>query len=128
MVALDRKGETAWASKSFSADGQRLCPTVMKSDLILEIDPVSGKVGKRIATGPGPAGLALVDGSKTIRYNLLKAVGWADVVGAKEVTRLELPGRPLSMTLSRDRKTAYLSLQDEDQIAVVDVAARKIVR
>lgn len=156
MVTLDPKGETAWVSNSFSgtlaavnlasgavrlveagknpqgcvfsADGQRLYLTVMESNLILEIDPASGKVGKRIATSPGPARLALVDGGKTILYNLLKGVAWADVAGGKEVTRLELPGRPLSMTLSRDGKTAYLSLQEEDQIAVVDVATRKIVR
>ncbi len=156
MVTLDPTGETAWVSNSgsgalaalnlktgqvrlieagknpqgsvFTPDAKRLYLTVMESNLILGIEPASGKIEQRIPTSPGPARLAMVDGGKTILYNLLKGVAWADVATGKEVTRLELPGRPLSMTLSRDRKTAYLSLQDEDQIAIVDVATRKITR
>lgn len=156
MVTLDPQGETAWVSNSgsgtlaalnlktgnvrlteagknpqgsvFTPDSKRLYLTVMESNLILGIEPATGKIEQRIPTSPGPARLAMVDNGKTILYNLLKGVAWADVATGKEVTRLELPGRPLSMTLSRDGKTAYLSLQDEDQIAIVDVAARKITR
>ncbi|MBZ2184516.1 MAG: hypothetical protein K7J46_07355 [Bryobacter sp.] len=156
MVTLNPSGDTAYVSNSgsgtlaavhlptgqirlipagqnpqgsvFTPDAQRLYLTVMESDLILGIHPTSGKIEQRIPTSPGPARLAIVDGGKTILYNLRKGVAWADIATGKEITRLELPGRPLSMTLSRDGKTAYLSLQDEDQIAIVDIAARKITR
>lgn len=156
MVTLDPKGEVAWVSNSgsgtlaavtlktgavrlieagknpqqcvVSADGTRLYLTVMESNQMLEIDTASGKVLRRIYMSKGPARLAFLPEEKMLISNLIKGVAWVDLETGKEVYNIPLPGRPLSMTLSRDRKTAYLGIQDDDQIAVVDVMARKIVR
>jgi YVTN family beta-propeller protein len=148
MVMLDRKAEWAWVSNSGSRtvaavnlasgavhlieglgenpqgavmtrDGKTIYLAVMGANKIVEIDAASRKVTGEIATGPGPARLALSANEKTIIHNIQlekPGVAFADRATRKTLVRLDLPGRPLSMTLSNDKQTAYLGLQEEDQI------------
>jgi hypothetical protein len=37
-----------------------------------------------------------------------------------------LAGRPVSISLSRDRRLAYSSVQEEDKIYVISISERKI--
>jgi YVTN family beta-propeller protein len=159
MVLLDRKAEYAWVSNSNSGtvaaihletgrvdallklgentqggvitkDGKKIYLCVMGANKIVEIDTAKRAVTGEIATGKGPARLALTPDEKTLVYNiqLEPGFGFADVATRKQLSRGDLPGRPLSLTLSPDGKTAYLGVQEEDQIAVVDVASRKVTR
>lgn len=159
MVLLDRKAEYAWVSNSDSGtvaavhlatgridallhlgentqggvstrDGKRIYLCVMGANKIVEIDTAKRAVVAEIATGKGPARLALTPGEETLVYNiqLEPGVGFADIATHKQIARADLPGRPLSLTLSPDGKTAYLGVQEEDQIAIVDVATRKVKR
>jgi len=63
-------------------------------------------------------------------YNLQagEAVGFADVAGRKETLVVPLGGRPLSLTMSADGRTAYAGVQDQDRIFVISVPERRIVR
>ncbi len=158
MVLLDRNGRTAWVSNSGSGsvaaldlesgkvdllmlgentqggvatrDGKRIYLAVMGTHEIVEIDTATRKVTGRIATGKGPARLALSPDEKTLVYNiqLEPSIGFADVATRRQTARVDLIGRPLSLTLSRDGRTAYLGIQEEDKIAVVDVSTRRLLR
>ena len=111
--------------------GKRLFLAVMGANKIVEIDPATRRLVGEIQTDPGPARLALTPDEKTLVYNnqLGKpGVAFADVATRRQVARADLPGRPLSLTLSPDGRTAYLGVQEEDQIAVVSVAERKVTR
>ena len=63
-------------------------------------------------------------------YNLQlgEGVAFADVSSRQQVAEVRIPGRPLSLSCSRDNKTAYLGLQDSDKIAVVSILERKLIR
>lgn len=158
MVLLDRAGKVAWVSNSGSKtlaalnletgavklmelgenpqggvitrDGKTIYLCVMAANKIVVIDAEKQAVKGEIATGPGPARIALTPDEKTLVYNIQMdpGVGWADVTTRKQVAVAKLPGRPLSLTMSRDGSTAWLGVQEEDKIAVVDVAGRKVLR
>lgn len=158
MVLLDRSGETAWVSNSGSKtlaavnlatgkvkllelgenpqggvmtrDGRTLYLCVMGANKIVVIDAAKQAVTGEIATGPGPARIALTPDEKTLVYNIQMdpGVGFADVATRKQTATAKLPGRPLSLTMSRDGRTAWLGVQEEDKIAVVSVAGRKVER
>ncbi|GAB4407971.1 MAG: hypothetical protein OHK0021_18730 [Bryobacter sp.] len=156
MVTLDPAGEVAWVSNSGSGtlagvnlntgevklieagknpqqsvmrkDGKFLYLTVSESNVIHEIETARGRIMRSIPTGNFPARLAFYNNEKGLIYNTIKGVAWADLTVGKEVARAELPGRPLSMLLSKDGRQAYLGIQDEDQIAIADVVAKKVVR
>ncbi|HTS24743.1 MAG TPA: hypothetical protein VMH81_02650 [Bryobacteraceae bacterium] len=83
-----------------------------------------------IRTGSGPARVFLTADGKTLVYNLQagEAMGFADLATRKETTRIPLPGQPLSVSLSRDGKTAYLGIQDKDKVVVVSIPERRIIR
>ena len=46
----------------------------------------------------------------------------------KQEKLIPLPGSPVSMSLSKDGRLAYCSIQDMDTVYVVSVAKRAIVR
>jgi hypothetical protein len=67
---------------------------------------------------------------KTLVYNLQpgNGVGFADIATRKELTRIDLTGNPLSLTMSADGKFAYAGVQDQDKVFVISVPDRKIVK
>jgi DNA-binding beta-propeller fold protein YncE len=112
-------------------DGKRIYLTCSDGNSIVVIDTARHEViGRMESRGKGPGRVALTPDEKTLVYNLQSGngIGFADVSTLKEIAVVSLPGAPLSMTLSRDGRTAYLGLQDSDKVAVVSVPERKLVR
>jgi DNA-binding beta-propeller fold protein YncE len=112
-------------------DGKRIYLTCSDGNSIVVIDTAKQEViGRMKSAGKGPGRVALTPDEKTLVYNLQtgNGIGFADVGTLKEIAVVDLPGAPLSMTLARDGKTAYLGLQDSDKIAIVSVPDRKLAR
>jgi DNA-binding beta-propeller fold protein YncE len=67
---------------------------------------------------------------KTLIYALQedRSAGIADIATRKELLRIPLGGRPVSMSLSLDGKLAYTSVQEEDEIYTISLADRKVLR
>ena len=81
-----------------------------------------------IPTGAAPVRLALLPDGKTLIYALQegRSVAFADIESRKEIQQIPLAGRPVSISLSRDGRLAYSSVQEEDKIYVISTAERKI--
>lgn len=60
-IVVSGSAEAAQVTLMFSADGTRLYAAETATDTIAEIDFASGQVLRRIATGPGGDGLAVID-------------------------------------------------------------------
>jgi YVTN family beta-propeller protein len=113
----------------FSPGGDRLYVTAMNDNQITIVDPKTQSVTGKIPTGKGPARVALTPDGKTLVYNLTEpGVGFADVSAAKQTGFIPLPGRPLSLTMTRDGRRAFAGVQDLDKVFVLSVANRKIER
>lgn len=103
--------------------------TISQENRIAIIDTAKQAIIGNIPTGGAPARLALTPDEKMLVYNWQEdAVAFADIASGKELAHAKLPGRPLSLYLSRDGKRAYLGIQDSDKIAIADVATRKVVK
>ena len=74
----------------------------------------------------GPVRVAITHDGKTAisALQLDHAISFADTTTMKEVKTIPLPGSPVSMSLSRDGKLAYCSIQDMDTVYVISVARR----
>jgi hypothetical protein len=85
-------------------------------------------VAGEIATGKGPARIAITPDGKTLVYNLQfePAVGFADIASGKQVAMIPLTGRPLSLTMTNDGLRAFLGIQDQDKMVFVSVPQRRI--
>ncbi len=112
----------------FSADARRLYVVNTNGNKISVIDTVSKKVVGEIPTGKGPGRIALTPDGKTLVYNLQfePAAGFADLASGRQTAQVALPSRPLSLTLSRDGRRAFLGIQDQDKVAIVSVARTAI--
>ncbi|MFN7936518.1 MAG: hypothetical protein U0R19_24560 [Bryobacteraceae bacterium] len=103
--------------------------TISQENRIAIIDTAKQAIIGNIPTAGAPARLALTPDEKMLVYNWQEdAVAFADIASRKELAHAKLPGRPLSLYLSRDGKRAYLGIQDSDKIAIADVATRKVVK
>jgi YVTN family beta-propeller protein len=87
-------------------------------------------VGRIETSGKAPVRLVVTNDGKTLIYALQegRTVGFADIASRKELVEIPLVGRPVSMSLSLDGKMAYCSVQEEDEINIISVADRKVVR
>jgi YVTN family beta-propeller protein len=87
-------------------------------------------VGRIETSGKAPVRLVVTNDGKTLIYALQegRSVGFADIAKRKELLEIPLGGRPVSMSLSLDGKLAYCSVQEEDEINIISVADRKVVR
>ncbi len=87
-------------------------------------------VGSIATKGKAPVRLVVSKDGKTLIYALQegRTVGFADITTRKELAEIPLNGRPVSMSLSLDGKLAYCSVQEEDEVYVISVADRKVVR
>ena len=111
-------------------DGRTIYVTNIDSKTISRIDTVKNEVTGEIHTSGGPARIAFTPDEKTLVYNLQNEEGcaFADVASMKETSSVKIPGKPLSLSLSRDGTKAYLGLQDSDKIAIVSVPGRKLAK
>lgn len=158
MVLLDRQARFAYVSNSGSGtvgavnlatgkvnvisvgenpqgaamtrDGKRLYVTAALGNSIAVIDAEKQILISKIATGKGPARVALTPDEKTLVYNLQQGerLGFAEVATLRQTHVVPLPGAPLSLTLSADGQRAYLGIQDMDKIVVASVLNRAVVK
>ncbi len=112
----------------FSHDGRILYATNSEGNSISIIDAQKKERVGVIPVGNGAARVALTPDGKTLVYNLglEDAMAFADIATRKQTTVVKLTGRPLSLTMSRDGKTAYAGIQDQDKVVVISVPDRKI--
>lgn len=84
----------------------------------------------RIATGKGPNRIGLTADERYLVYSLIdeNKVEIADPKARKVLGQVALPGRPVSLTLTRDSQYAFASAQDDDTVYVVSIADRKLAR
>jgi YVTN family beta-propeller protein len=114
----------------FSPAGDRLYVTAANSNQVAIIDPKKQELLGTIPTGKGPARIAVTPDGKTLVYNLgfEPGVGFTDVASRKQVAAIPLPGRPLSLTMTRDGRRAFAGVQEQDKVFVISVAERRIER
>ncbi len=114
----------------FSPKGDRLYITATNDNLIAIVDPKTQAVTGKISTGKGPARVAVTPDGRTLVYNLQfePGVGIADVAIGKQMAAIPLPGRPLSLTMTRSGRWAFAGVQDQDKVFVIDVPDRRIAR
>ena len=114
----------------FSPKGDRLYVTATNDNAIAVVDPKTHAVTGKIATGKGPARVAVTPDGRTLVYNLQfePGVGFADVATGKQVAQVAVSGRPLSLTMTRDGKRAFAGVQDQDKVFVISVTDRKVER
>jgi YVTN family beta-propeller protein len=110
-----------------SANGERLYITNRDDGRIAVIDTKTSKEVGRIETGKNPGRVALTPDGRTLVYNLINGVGFADVATRKQITTIDLGGRPLSLTITRDGDRAFAGVQDQDKVFVIDVPDRKVL-
>ncbi|MCS7026486.1 MAG: hypothetical protein NZV14_16940 [Bryobacteraceae bacterium] len=113
-----------------SVDRKTIYITNSNGNSISIIDPEKKERIGTIATGRGPARIAMTPDGKTLVYNLQagQAIGFADVSLRKQTAEIALGGDPLSLTLSPDGRYAFTGVQDQDKIFIISVPERKIVK
>lgn len=109
---------------------KRLYVTAMNGAAISIIDTTRRQAVGKIPVGKGPGRIAISADGKTLVYNLRfdEAVGFADIASGKQVATVALGGQPLSLTMSKDGKLAYSTVQDQDKGFIISVAERRILR
>jgi YVTN family beta-propeller protein len=87
-------------------------------------------VGSITTSGKAPVRLVVSKDGKTLIYALQegRTVGFADIAARKELLEIPVGGRPVSMSLSLDGRLAYCSVQEEDEINIISVPDRKVLR
>jgi YVTN family beta-propeller protein len=104
-----------------AGQGHVLWVTLGESDELVEVDPATLEIGRRIKTDPRPHGLvASADGSKV--YVASDKTGNFQVIDAKlgkVVAQVHVGDDPNQMTLTKDGRFAFVPLRGEHQVAVV---------
>jgi YVTN family beta-propeller protein len=115
---------------AFSPDRKTIYMTNLDGNSISIFDAAKSERTGMIQTGKGPCRIAATPDGKTLVYALqnAEAVGFADAVSRKEVQQVPIGGKLVSLTLSRDKRVAYSSAQEQDKIFVISIADRKIIR
>jgi collagen type III alpha len=110
--------------------GHVLWVTLGDSDELVEVDPVTFAVGRRIKTDARPHGLAASkDGSKV--YVASDKTGNFQVVDVRQgrvVAQIHVGDDPNQMTLTPDGRFAFVPLRGEDQVAVVHLDPLAVVK
>lgn len=156
MVVVSRDGERAWVSNTdsnsiavvslkdgtasliptgekpqggvFSADGKRFYVTLGDTGALAVVDTKTLKEVARIPSGKNTGRVALTPDGRTLVYNIGDAIAFADVRSGKELARISVTGRPMSLTMTRDGKLAFVGIQENDKVLVIDVPRREIAR
>jgi len=113
---------------AFTRDGAHVLVTEFDENAVAVIDRAAGKVLRHIPTGGvQPAGLAVTPDDKlaVVANSFSGSVAFIDLAQSKTAT-LPLPGMPYDVVLSPDGATAYVSVSQLDQVAVIDVASRTV--
>ena len=115
---------------ALSPAGDKLYVACADGNQIAIIDTRKQEVVGTIATGKGPARIAITPDGKTLVYNLgfEPGVGFADVASGRQTAMVPVSGRPLSLTMTRDGRRAFAGIQDQDKVFVISVRERKVER
>jgi DNA-binding beta-propeller fold protein YncE len=104
--------------------------TLGESDQLVEVDPVSYNIIRRIRVDRGVHGLApSKDGTKI--YVASDKTGMFQIVDAKRGTvvgQVMLGNDPNQMTLSLDEKFAYVPMRGESKVAVVQLNPLRLIK
>jgi YVTN family beta-propeller protein len=117
----------------FSPDFARIYIANSDGHTITVVDAVAKKLIGDIPVGSahsGPVRVAIsADGTTALAaLQLDHAISFSNTKTLREELVIPLPGSPVSMTLSKDRKVAYCSIQEQDTVYVISVAERRILR
>jgi YVTN family beta-propeller protein len=113
-----------------TADGNYLLVGIMGSDYVEVIDWRAQKTVKRIKTGEGAHNFrALGDGRYTFVSNRVSStISIFDQKTMTNIGNIEVPGGPDCMEVSADGKTLWTTLRWVRQVAVIDIASRKVIK
>ncbi len=117
-----------------SVDGKKLWVANAQSDDLMEIDPRSGKLLQRIKNIPDPYQLGFSDDGKWFisialrldRVDLYRHQTTAQGDTFKLVKRIPTGSMPSHTVFSADNKTAYVSLQGDNELIAIDLASQTI--
>lgn len=114
---------------AFTPDGERVIVTEFDEGAVAILDRVSGRVLHHVATGgEHPTGVAVTpDGTLAVVTNSLSGSVAFINLKSLQVATLPLRGMPWDVVLSPDGERAYVSMSQLDQVAVLNVGARKII-
>jgi DNA-binding beta-propeller fold protein YncE len=117
-------------STAAQAPTHSLWVTLGDSDQLVEVDPYSFSVIRRIKVDRGVHGLAISeDGSKV--YVASDKTGMFQVVDARRGTvvgQVPIGNDPNQMTLTKDGRFAYVPMRGESKIAVVQLDPLRLVK
>jgi len=114
---------------AFTSDGARAVVTEFDEGALAILDRASGKVLRHVPTGgTEPTGVAVTPNGATavVTNSLSGSVAFVDLNRFKAET-IPLRGMPWDVVLSPDGAHAYVSVSQLDQVAVIDVATRKVL-
>ena len=116
--------------QALSPDGRFVFITLEDDNAIAILDTAKNEIVGRISTGRSPNRVAVTPDGKLLVYSmqLAGAVGFADVAARKQLAEVPVGGQTMSIALSPDAHLAYTGIQEHDQIAVVSVRDRKLLR
>jgi len=123
------EGNRAPYEVAFTADGALALVTEYDEGALALIDRATGKVLRHVPTGgQEPTGVAVASDAKLalVTNSFSGSLAFVDLQAFKTET-LRLPGMPWDVVLSPDGKTAYVSVSQLDQVAVIDVDRRQVV-
>lgn len=117
----------------FAPDHKRIYVANSDDEIVTVIDTASRKVVGNIRMGPahsGPVRVVVSPDNSTAIAALWRgnAISFADTRTLKEEKVIPIDGPPVSMTLSRDGREAYCSIQEMDMVLVISLSERRIVR
>jgi YVTN family beta-propeller protein len=113
---------------AFTPDGSRAVVTEFDEGALAIIETASGKVLQHVPTGgEEPTGVAVTpDGKQALVTNTVGGSLAFVELGTGKSSLLPLPGMPYDVVVSPDGKTAYVSISQLDQVAVVDLERRQV--
>jgi len=123
------EGNRAPFEVAFTADGSRALVSEFDEGALAIIDSATGKVLHHVSTGgQEPTGVAVAPDGKLalVTNSFSSSLAFVDLTALKTVT-LPLPGMPYDVLFSPDGATAYVSISQLDQVAVLDVATRRVL-
>lgn len=112
-------------------DGTRVWVGSNARGLVSTVDTETGVVESPLTGFEWPYRILLLEerGQVVIPDLGRHTVRFIDLEGRRDIDRLDLPGEgPQGVALTRDRGTLFLSLSASGQVAVIDLASRRIVR
>lgn len=120
----------AQPASAATQQGHVLWVTLGESDELVEVDPATLGVLRRIKTDPRPHGLAAsADGSKVyVGSDKTGNFQVVDVKLGKVVAQVHVGDDPNQMTLTKDGRFAFVPLRGEHQVAVVQLDPLAVVK